>query len=135
MQRMRRFIVAAASSAVAFGVLIATLPVRAASKFQVIYTFHGPDGQYFPAGVIFDAAGNLYGTTSTGGSEFTCDPPFGCGTVFKLTPGSNSTWTETLLRSFNIDDGYSPWAGLVFDGADNLYGTTVGLRPSQRQRF
>ena len=69
------------------------------------------------SGLTFDAAGNLYCTTSGGGT--------GCfGTVFELESG---TWTETILHSFvdNGRDGAGPWAGVVFDSAGNLYGTTV----------
>lgn len=65
-----------------------------------------------------DAAGNLYGTTESGGT-------FGGGTVFGLTLKSGG-WIEGLLHSFTIDgsDGYFPEAGLIFDAAGNLYGTT-----------
>jgi uncharacterized repeat protein (TIGR03803 family) len=120
MQPIRPLVLAAAFSVIVFA-LSAALPVRAAKKFQVLHTFHGAeDGQYPPAGVIFDAAGNLYGTTRDGGRS-------GSGTVFKLTPGTNHKWTETLLHSFNIADGSFPYAGLTFDGAGNLYGTTTGL--------
>src|SRR5438105_6561761 len=93
----------------------------AASMFKVLHEFTGKDGPNPDAGLIFDAAGNLYGTTSAGGA-------FGKGTVFKLTPNSNGSWTESVLHSFcvptNCADGFNPVAGLIFDGAGNLYGTT-----------
>jgi uncharacterized repeat protein (TIGR03803 family) len=73
------------------------------------------DGFYPYGGVIFDAAGNLYGTTSGGG-------PRGTGTVFELTPTSGD-WTETILLSFK-GNGFEPHATLVFDDSGNLYGTT-----------
>ena len=68
--------------------------------------------------VIFDTAGNLYGTTSEGGA--------GCGTVYELQPGSGGTWSAKQLHSFsnNSIDGCTPLAGLVIDAAGNLYGTT-----------
>jgi uncharacterized repeat protein (TIGR03803 family) len=71
--------------------------------------------------LIFDASGNLYGTTSYGGFN-------GVGTVFELTPAKNGTWTSSILYSFNNNgiDGYDPIAGLVFDPSGNLYGTTYG---------
>jgi hypothetical protein len=50
-------------------------------------------------------------------------PP--CGTVFRLTPGTNGEWTEKVLHSFNTKDGDAPFAGLIFDSAGNLYGTTT----------
>jgi len=87
---------------------------------SLLYSFTGsPDGAIPLAGVIFDAAGNLYGTTSNGGAS-------GQGTVFKLTPNSNGSWTESTLYSFTgRKDGAMPLAGLAFDPAGNLYGTTV----------
>ncbi len=86
---------------------------------RVLHDFNndGVDGTGPISGLTFDAAGNLYGTTSGGGT--------GCfGTVFELESG---TWTETILHSFvdNGRDGAGPWAGVVFDSAGNLYGTTV----------
>ena len=89
----------------------------AASTFKVLHEFTGKDGANPDAGLIFDAAGNLYGTTSAGGA-------FGKGTVFKLTPNSNGSWTESVLHSFcvltNCADGFNPVAGLIFDGAGNF---------------
>ena len=62
-------------------------------------------------------AGNLYGTTSSGGAS-------GLGTVYQLTP-SNGGWTESVLYSFaGGSDGSQPWGGVIFDKAGNLYGTT-----------
>jgi uncharacterized repeat protein (TIGR03803 family) len=66
--------------------------------------------------LVADAAGNLYGTTSTGGAF-----P-GLGVVFKLAPDG----TETVLHSFSGSDGATPYAGLVIDKAHNLYGATTG---------
>jgi uncharacterized repeat protein (TIGR03803 family) len=85
----------------------------------VLYSFKGsPDGSNPNAGLIMDAAGNLYGTTSTGGGA--CSPS-GCGTVFKLDPSG----TESVLYSFqDSPDGALPFAGLIMDAAGNLYGTT-----------
>ena len=89
----------------------------AASTFKVLHELTGKDGANPDAGLIFDAAGNLYGTTSAGGA-------FGKGTVFKLTPNSNGSWTESVLHSFcvptNCADGFNPVAGLIFDGAGNF---------------
>jgi uncharacterized repeat protein (TIGR03803 family) len=78
------------------------------------------DGATPMGGLIFDSAGNMYGTTMYGGAN-------GLGTVFKLTPSSRG-WSETVLYNFcaqaNCDDGSYPEAGLVRDQAGNLYGTT-----------
>jgi uncharacterized repeat protein (TIGR03803 family) len=83
---------------------------------SVIYSFQGGDDGQFPfAGVIFDAAGNLYGTTARGGAG-------GCGTVFELTPAAGG-WTKSLLYAFPKSGlGGSGPVGLVFDGRGNLYG-------------
>lgn len=91
----------------------------------VLYRFSGgSDGSYPNAGLIMDVAGNLYGTTVSGGvSGPTCFTS-GCGTVFKLSP-SGSGWTESTLYSFTGNsDGSSPYAGLILDAAGNLYGGT-----------
>jgi uncharacterized repeat protein (TIGR03803 family) len=89
----------------------------------VLHNFGGgTDGADPYAGVIFDAAGNLYGTTSSGGA-------YKGGTVFKLSPGPNGTWTEKVLHSFEPGHtGYvsGPIGGVVFDTVGNLYGTTYG---------
>lgn len=77
------------------------------------------------SGVIFDSAGNLYGTTFFGGN-FNCGTGFGCGTVFELSPATGGGWTKTVLYIFNGPDGENPSASLVFDKAGNLYGTTAG---------
>jgi uncharacterized repeat protein (TIGR03803 family) len=68
--------------------------------------------------LIFDQAGNIYGTTEEGG-------PDNYGTAYELSPSSGG-WTVSLLHSFNLglSDGYQPLAGLIFDRAGNLYGTT-----------
>jgi uncharacterized repeat protein (TIGR03803 family) len=88
---------------------------------KIIYNFgaNTTDGINPRSGVIFDAAGNLYGTTYSGGS-------YNYGTVYELTPGAGGTWTETVLHNFDINDvdGANPVAGLIFDGQGNLYGTT-----------
>jgi uncharacterized repeat protein (TIGR03803 family) len=86
----------------------------------VLHTFSstGTDGYGPMAAVIFDTTGNLYGTTTSGGLYI-------YGTVFELTPASDGIWTETLPHNFgNGTDGTDPRAGLIFDPAGNLYGTT-----------
>ena len=88
--------------------------------FTTLHTFVGRDGANPAAGLVADAYGNLYGTTSQGGS-------FGAGTVFKLAPPATlgGTWTESVLYNFTSGvDGAHPYAGLAQDGIGNLYGTT-----------
>jgi uncharacterized repeat protein (TIGR03803 family) len=85
----------------------------------VLHTFTGgSDGSFPEAGLIFDSAGNLYGTTEIGGT-------YNAGTAFKLSPASGGGYTEMVLHSFTYgSDGAVPTAGLIFDSAGNLYGTT-----------
>jgi uncharacterized repeat protein (TIGR03803 family) len=85
----------------------------------VLYNFNGKDGAGPLAGLIFDASGNLYGTTSTGGAA-------GGDAVFELTPSAGRGWTEKILHSFGThsNDGANPYAALIFDASGNLYGTT-----------
>ena len=93
----------------------------------VIYDFQGsPDGENPDAGVIFDAAGNLYGTTVGGGanSNQQCVSDSACGTVFELTPKVGGGWNETVLHSLSFAEGSNPESGLIFDKSGNLYGTT-----------
>jgi uncharacterized repeat protein (TIGR03803 family) len=89
-------------------------------KEQVLYSFaDGNDGAEPHGGVVFDAAGNLYGTTLYGGTE-------NAGTVFELTPDGNGMWSEKLLHTFGYGtDGVAPYAGLTIDADGNLYGTTA----------
>jgi len=91
---------------------------EAASNYKVLYQFTGGADGFMPSGVVFDAAGNLYGTTYSGGS-------YGWGSVFELTPNADGTWTENVLYSFqnNMEDGRNPNAALILDAAGNLYGT------------
>jgi uncharacterized repeat protein (TIGR03803 family) len=85
---------------------------------SVLHSFSGKDGNTPRAGLIFDNAGDLYGTTNNNG--------YGGGTAFELTPKSDGTWAEKVLRRFTGKDGSDPNGGLIFDGAGNLYGTTSG---------
>jgi uncharacterized repeat protein (TIGR03803 family) len=95
-------------------------------KYSVIYHFLGQkqnDGQQPNGDLVFDAAGNLYGTTFMGGTP-------GMGTVFELSPSPSGTWTEKVIHSFppptGSSDGYRPPVGLIVDQAGNLYGAAFG---------
>ena len=85
-------------------------------KEEVLYSFGtGTDGAVPIAGVVLDASGNLYGTTSAGGT-------YGYGTVFELKRSAHS-YTESILYEFTLGlDGGIPYAGLVMDSKGNLYG-------------
>jgi uncharacterized repeat protein (TIGR03803 family) len=84
------------------------------------------DGTSPTSTLIMDSAGSLYGTTNRGGTGLNCSGSGNCGTVFKLTQQPGGGWAERILHEFtnNGTDGYSPFAGLIFDTAGNLYGTT-----------
>lgn len=88
---------------------------------RILHTFtkNGVDGTQPAAGLIFDAAGNLYGTTAEGGA-------YDYGTVFELRPSSGGSWTERVLHSFGDgnNDGVNPNSSLTLDAAGNLYGGT-----------
>jgi len=98
---------------------VVTVPPSPTQNYRVIYNFTGgADGASPVAGVVIDAAGNLYGTTSGGGG------PAGAGTVFKLTPRS-SGWTFSRVYSFSGANGSSPDSTLVLAADGALFGTTL----------
>jgi len=101
---------------------------RAATDWKevTLHSFDFTDGAYNSyAGLVFDAAGNLYGTTIYGGTS-TCNLVKTCGVVFELTPVENGNWTEKVLHNFSSNDplGWSPRSSLIIDAAGDLYGTT-----------
>lgn len=87
-----------------------------------IYDFPvGLGGGGFPTGtMVFDKAGNLYGTA---GGGIGCGSRYGCGVVFKLAPGANGFWTYSVVHNFSGTDGAGP-IGLAIDENGNLFGTT-----------
>jgi uncharacterized repeat protein (TIGR03803 family) len=71
--------------------------------------------------LLIDSSGNIYGTTSRGGTSQNCNVN-GCGVVFRLNPDGK----ETVIYNFTGGaDGSSPEYGLTMDSGGNLYGTTV----------
>jgi hypothetical protein len=91
---------------------------------STLYTFTGgSDGANPISSLVFDGAGNLYGTTQYGG-DLSCGFD-GCGVVFELSPSSGGTWNETVIHTFEGSDGEVPQSPLIFDAAGNLYGSTV----------
>ena len=109
--------------------LITCYPAFAATE-RTIYNFgtvSSGDGRFSLAGLIRDASGNLYGTTSQGGAYCVGQSSL-CGVVFKLTPPSSlgGKWTESIIWNFGgySGDGLYPFAGLIMDGSGHLFGTT-----------
>jgi uncharacterized repeat protein (TIGR03803 family) len=97
----------------------AVIPSGGSGSENALYNFAGGSDPKLPySGLVFDKAGNLYGTTEFGGTN-------NQGTVFEITPNSNGSWTETVLYNFSgAADGGQPYGSLVFDASGNLYGTT-----------
>ncbi len=94
----------------------------------VLYRFTGGSDAAYPGygDLTFDAAGNIYGTTTSGGTGECRGYGPGCGVVFKLSR-SGGGWTESVLHALNgLTDGAYPFSGVIFDSAGNLYGTTLG---------
>jgi uncharacterized repeat protein (TIGR03803 family) len=100
----------------------AVYQISKTGKGKVFYSFcsksNCTDGAYPVGGLIMDAAGNLYGTTSAGGNT-KCS--VGCGVVFKLDKKGH----QTVLYTFNGPDGETPYSVLIEDAKGNLYGTTT----------
>lgn len=107
------------SGGAGLGLVFELSPVQGGGwQETVLHTFEYADGAVPSARLLFDATGNLYGTTQLGGSN-------SYGTAFELTPSEGGGWTETVLYNFGADlDGSMPVAGLTFDQQGNLYGTT-----------
>jgi uncharacterized repeat protein (TIGR03803 family) len=106
--------------------LVRPVPPATRWEYNLLYSFGSSDASNGsgPVGVIFDAAGNLYGTTSSGAAS-------NLGIVFELSPPAvaGSAWTETVLYNFKggATDGDSPGnlQTVVFDKSGNLYGVTT----------
>jgi hypothetical protein len=95
----------------------------------VLYSFTGlADGGYPSGNLVFDQAGNLYGSNSGDGNQRTeaCQNTGGCGVIFKLSPESGGKWGFHLLHTFSggRDGVGSAW--LTFDPAGNLFGAAAG---------
>jgi uncharacterized repeat protein (TIGR03803 family) len=94
---------------------------------KLLYSFIGrTDGDSPSSGLVFDQLGNLYGATWSGGN-FVTACQWSCGVIYKLSPSSNGTWTESVIHSFTDGaDGAFPRSNLIFDSSGNLYGTASG---------
>ena len=85
----------------------------------ILYNFTGGADQAHPKGLVFDAAGNIYGETGGSSTNY--------GTLFKFVQGSGGQWQLTTLYTFTGGlDGFYPNPPLTLDSSGNIYGTTVG---------
>lgn len=90
---------------------------------RTLLNFPGQQNGWWPVGgVAFDPAGNLYGVTSLGG-DTSCNPPNGCGVVFKIDRSGQAT----VVHAFAHDgkDGMLPQAGVIAGPGGLIYGTTA----------
>jgi hypothetical protein len=123
-----------------WGAVVELSPSNGSWTETILYAFKGSsDGGAPYSGLVFDKAGNLYGTATRAGASG-CGQ--GCGTVFELSP-SQSGWSYQVIYTFTGgNDGGQPTAGLVLDKSGNLYGaaesfgangggTVFELSPSQ----
>jgi uncharacterized repeat protein (TIGR03803 family) len=105
-----------------YGTVFKLSPGKTGWTEKILYSFKGGkknDGSDPFAGIVFDAVGNIYGTTEAGGNS-------GAGTVFELVaPVGKGKYVEKVLWSFNGTDGNTPFASLILDSASKLYGTTT----------
>jgi hypothetical protein len=121
------FALLAAISVVVAGAGASNVPT---AKAKLLHAFTGaPDGELpFAGSLVFDGAGNLYGTTPLGGTG-SCSwrhAVIGCGTVYELTPAPGGDWTEHVLYSFkNFTDGMQPYGTVTLGAAGNIYGVTT----------
>ena len=111
----RRKLIASLIGVVAFFTLAPLMSAQ--STFHTIFDFDLSDGWYPGGAMVFDKAGNLYGTTFAGGTNSD-------GVIYKLAPNADGSWTRTVLHNFGGPDGQTPAATLTIDQAGNLYGTT-----------
>jgi hypothetical protein len=122
-----------ASLAIVIALSLSTGSARAqtygTSSDTVLHVFNGGSDGTIPAGgVVFDQAGNLYGTTYEGGASG-CVPLGECGILYQLVPTESGAWAENILHVFlgtpANNDGATPGGGLLIDKAGNLYGLTA----------
>jgi len=106
------------------GTVFQLSPSGSTWNFTVLHSFaSGTDG-YVPSGVALDASGNVFGTTTYGGSGCYGSNYGGCGIVFELSPQGSGSWKKTVLHTFeSATDGSQPFAGVILVNGQ-LYGTT-----------
>jgi uncharacterized repeat protein (TIGR03803 family) len=101
-------------------------PAAGGSTAKILFSPKPTQGAHFWGIPAFDSAGNLYGTAQEGGVPG-CGPQHkGCGTIFQLSPKPDGSWTPQVIYTFQGGaDGDLIYAGVIPDGAGNLFGTTA----------
>jgi uncharacterized repeat protein (TIGR03803 family) len=99
--------------------------ITPSGTLTTLHSFVWTDG-YGPSGTLIQATdGNFYGITQEGGSSSNCPySDWGCGTIFKITPGGTLTTLHSFCTRTNCPDGFWPEGGLVQATNGNFYGTT-----------
>ena len=93
---------------------------------SILHSFgNGSDGRNPLPGILFDTAGNAYGTTERGGTGSPSECHGSCGAVFQLM-ASNGGWVENVLVNYDNTNGANPYGNLIIDASGSLYGTTTG---------
>jgi uncharacterized repeat protein (TIGR03803 family) len=99
------------------GCVFGLSPSRTGWQETIIYSFDGTDGSGPRGALVFDRAGNLYGTAGGGAYD--------AGVAFELSLSADGGWAEGVLHNFgNGEDGAGPECNLILDTQGNLYGTT-----------
>ena len=123
MRRQNLFRIIIELLAVMAAILLLAGNALAASQYKTLHIFHGKDGASPNGYLIFDAAGNLYGTTYSGGTYTSSCFTGSCGTTYELMPNADGTWAHKVIHYFTPEDT-GPDGGVTFDTAGNLYGMT-----------
>jgi uncharacterized repeat protein (TIGR03803 family) len=124
-----------AAAAMTGVICLALLAPASARSYKVLYTFCASggdcqDGQNPSGGLVRDAAGNLYGVTTHGGSTSDCIQFCGYGVAYKLQRTGKGEYQYEVLYNFctadsGCTDGADPGGSLIFDTAGDLYGVTA----------
>jgi uncharacterized repeat protein (TIGR03803 family) len=119
---LKTFSTAVISTLLAIAAILVPASAYAESKIKLLHTFRDTPAETPQSGLVSDSAGNLYGVTSLSSAD-SCGNN-GCGTAFKLTPGSGGKWRYSVIHRFTILGGSHPNGSLIFDSKGNLYGVT-----------
>lgn len=104
---------------------IATTVAGSAQTFTSLVSFDGTNGAMpWFVNLVQGTDGNLYGTTSEGGTNTGCGTSYGCGTIFRMTPAGELTTLYSFCALKNCTDGWEPTGSVVQAANGNFYGTT-----------